>query len=81
MASLKPAARQARLAGDISIGENLAIVFASQRPAKLEEFKNAIHELAIQDGLATAQAIDWDKLIAFIEKLIPIIIQLIGIFK
>jgi len=73
------AARRARQSGDISMGQHLAIIFAAQRPAKLEELKNAVHELAIEDGLATVQAIDWDKFLAFLEKLIPMIITLIGL--
>ena len=79
--ALLESARIARRSGEIGIGQHLAIIAAAQRPQKLEEMKAAVHELAIEDGLATAQAIDWNQLIGFLEKLIPVIIQLIGLFK
>lgn len=79
--ALLESARIARRSGEIGIGQHLAIIAAAQRPQKLEEMKTAVHELAIEDGLATAQAIDWNQLIGFLEKLIPVIIQLIGLFK
>jgi hypothetical protein len=56
----------------------LAVIAIAQRPAKLEEMKGSVHELAIEDGLATATAIDWMKLIEFIVRVLP---ELIAIFK
>lgn len=78
---LLEAARLQRRSGDISIGQHLAIIRASRDIKELERLKADVHELAVEDGIATVQAIDWDKLLGFIEKLIPIIIQLIGAFK
>lgn len=76
--NLLEAARQARRSGDISVFQHLAIISASRNPKTLEKLKGDVHELAIEDGMATIQAIDWDKLLAFIEKLLPIILKLIG---
>jgi hypothetical protein len=39
-----------------------------------------VHENAIQEGLATTQAPDWNAIIDFIERLVPLIIQLIDLF-
>lgn len=76
--NLLEAARLARRSGDISIFQHLAIISASRNLKTLERLKGDVHELAIEDGMATIQAIDWDKLLAFIEKLLPIILKLIG---
>lgn len=76
--ALLESARQARRSGEISLGQHLAVIAIAQRPAKLEEMKGSVHELAIEDGLATATAIDWMKLIEFIVRVLP---ELIAIFK
>ena len=76
--NLLEAARLARRSGDISIFQHLAIISASRNLKTLEKLKGDVHELAIEDGMASIQAIDWDKLLAFIEKLLPIILKLIG---
>lgn len=78
--SLMQAASNARKSGEISLKQYFAIAAASRNPARLEEFKQAAHETAIEEGVATVQAVDWDKLIGFLEKLIPLIVQLIGLF-
>lgn len=78
---LLAAAQKARDAGDITSAQYLLLSFASRSPRVLEQIQGAVHEQAIEEGLATAQAIDWDALINFIEKLIPIIIQLIDLFS
>ena len=78
--SLLAAAKQAREAGDITPAQYFLLSAASRNPNTLDKMQAAVHEAAIEEGLATAQAIDWDALIGFIEKLIPIIIQLIGLF-
>jgi hypothetical protein len=72
------AARQARRSGEISAGQHLAAIAIAQRPAKLEAMKVSVHELAVEDGVATVTAIDWMKLIEFILKILP---ELISIFK
>lgn len=76
--NLLEAARLARRSGDISMFQHLSIIRASRNMKELERLKGDIHELAIEDGMATIQAIDWDKLLSFIEKLLPIILKLIG---
>lgn len=76
--NLLEAARLARRSGDISIFQHLAIIRVSRNVKELERLKGDIHELAIEDGMATIQAIDWDNLLSFIEKLLPIILKLIG---
>lgn len=79
--TLLAAARQARQAGDITAAQFFMLSAASRNPAALDKMQAAVHEAAIEEGLATAQAIDWDSLLDFIEKLIPIIIQLIDLFS
>lgn len=76
--ALLESARQARRSGEISLGQHLAVIAIAQRPAKLEEMKGSVHELAIEDGLATATSVDWMKLIEFIIRVLP---ELIAIFK
>jgi len=79
--TLIAAARKAREAGDITPAQFFLLSAASRNPIALDKMQAAVHEAAIEDGLATPQAIDWDNLLSFIEKLIPIIIQLIGLFS
>ncbi len=79
--ALLAAARQARESGEITAIQFFMLSAASRNPNVLDKMQAAVHEAAIEEGLATAQAIDWDALISFIEKLIPIIIQLIDLFS
>lgn len=78
--SLLAAGRKARDSGQITGLEFFLLSAASRNPATLEKMQAAVHEAAIEEGLATTQAIDWNSLIEFIEKLIPIIIKLIELF-
>jgi hypothetical protein len=78
--SLIAAARKARDSGQITGLEFFLLSAASRNPATLEKMQAAVHEAAIEEGLATTQAIDWNQLIEFIEKLIPVIIKLIELF-
>jgi hypothetical protein len=78
--SLLAAGRKARDSGQITGLEFFLLSAASRNPTTLEKMQAAVHEAAIEEGLATTQAIDWDSLIEFIEKLIPIIIKLIELF-
>lgn len=78
--ALLESAKKARQDGEISFGQYFSIVVASRNPAKLEAIKNAVHETAIEEGMATATAIDWDKLGDFLVKIVPLIIQIIGAF-
>ena len=74
------AARQAKDKGTITSFQLATLSVLARTPATFEKIQLVIHETAIEEGLATATAIDWNALIAFIEKLIPLIIQLIGLF-
>ena len=79
--SLMAAAKAARENGEISVAQYFKIAAMSRVPRVAENLKAAIHEAAIEEGIATAESIDWDAIIAFIEKLIPLIIQLIDLFS
>jgi len=79
--ALIDAARKARDCGDITSLEFFLLSAASRNSRTLEKIQQAVHEAAIEEGLATTQSIDWDALIEFIEKLIPIIIKLIDLFS
>lgn len=72
--------RQARANGQITAFEFATLAVAARSPAALDKIQQVVHETAIQEGLATATAIDWDGLIGFLEKLIPLIIKIIGLF-
>ena len=74
------AVRQARDDGKINALQHGRLVIASLRPRELANIQAWMHENAIQEGLATAQAPDWGAIIDFIERLIPLIIQLIDLF-
>lgn len=78
---LLDAARTARQSGDITDGQYYRLVAMSLRPASLDKIKDFVAASAVEDGLASTTAIDWDALLEFIEKLIPIIIQLIDLFS
>lgn len=77
---LMQAARNARADGKITSFQLAAFSLLSRNPASMDKIQAVIHETAISEGLATATAINWEQLIKFIEKLIPLIIQLIGLF-
>lgn len=73
--------RAAKQSGSISDLDYLRLVTMSLRPASLDKIRETVQETAIQEGLATATAINWDGLIEFMEKLIPLIIKLIDLFS
>jgi len=79
--ALLDAGRKARDCGDITSLEFFMLSASSRNPRTLEKMQAAVHEAAIEEGLATTQAINWDALIEFIEKLIPIVIKLIDLFS
>ena len=85
--TLLKAARNARRAGKISLGEFLAIRHRSNDDAFLADASDLICEEACADNLLKMNsagafgAIDWNALLAFIEKLIPLILQLIKLFN
>lgn len=78
--ALMKAAGNAHRNGEVTILQYFAVARSSLNPTKLAEMQQSIHEAAVQEGLATVTAIDWDSLIAFIEKLLPIILKLIDLF-
>jgi hypothetical protein len=77
--SLMKAVGNAHRNGDITILQYFAISRSSLNPAKLAEIQEAVRESAVQEGLVSGAAIDWDGLISFIERLLPIIIKLIDL--
>ncbi len=84
------AARQARKAGTITRGQQTKVQVAMLSPA----FRKHAEDLAViqmafsgsdevpmtEAGFVDRAAIDWDGLILFLEKLIPLILQLLEIF-
>lgn len=75
------AVKEARDKGEISAFQHGRLIVASLRPRELANIQAWVHENAIQEGLATTQAPDWDAIIDFIERLIPLIMQLIDLFS
>jgi hypothetical protein len=76
---LKAASNQRR-AGNISIEDYLVIARSARNPAKLQELRDALQDAAVEEGLATATAINWEGIADFIERLLPIILKLIELF-
>lgn len=76
--NLLKAAKAARKSGTISFGDHLLVVATCLRPAKLAEWMEVSNAMAVEEGLATTQAIDWNALFAFLEKLLPLLISLFG---
>jgi len=76
--------------GELKRGQLMRLRIAMLSPA----FRNSAEELAITqmvfsgaegvpmsaDGVVEKADIDWDKLLEFLEKLVPIILQIISIF-
>ena len=79
--SLMAAAKASREKGEISVAEYFKIAAMSRIPKVRDNLEAAVHEAAIEEGIATTQAPDWDAIIGFIEKLIPLIIQLLDLFS
>lgn len=79
--ALMQAAKAAREKGEITTAQYFKIAAMSRVPKVLANLEASMHEAAIEEGLATTAAVDWDAIIEFIEKLIPLIIQLIDLFS
>lgn len=86
--SLIKAIQSARKNGSITFREALSLRVACLSPAFVKEAQRvAIVQMAYSsqgdavpyndDGTVAVANIDWDKLLAFLEKLLPIILQLI----
>jgi len=79
--SLMAAAKQAVADEKITQDQYDALNFAIKFPGVAQKIEAALHETAIENGLASPQAIDWDQLADFIERMIPIILKLIDLFS
>ena len=79
--SLLQAAREARKAGDIDARQHFLIFAASCNPRTLDRIRATVQEAAVEEGLVQANTqVDWDAIIDFITKLIPLIVQIIELF-
>lgn len=78
--SLMEAAREAHDRGLITDEQLGELRIKSLRPKVLAGMQTFVHETAMDEGLASAQAPDWGAIIDFIERLIPLIIKLIDLF-
>lgn len=79
--NLLAAAKQAVENQKITEDQFEALKFAIKFPGVAQKLEAALQETAIENGLATTQAIDWDQLADFIERMIPIILKLIDLFN
>lgn len=87
--ALLKAADSAAKAGEIKRADVVRLRVASLSPAFLQQAERlAVVQMAfsgdevptLDDGRIDVAKIDWDALLAFLEKLIPIILQLIDMF-
>jgi hypothetical protein len=78
--SLKKATQNQVAQGKITSAQAMILNGLTFFPNKCDEMMAAIQDAAVDEGLATTQAIDWDGLIGFIERIMPIILQLIQLF-
>ena len=78
------AADSARRSGDLRWMQHKRIKAAVRNPRKLAEIYAGVVDDALAAGeiaaSAEADGFDWDSLLAFIERLLPFILQLISIF-
>jgi hypothetical protein len=83
-ATVMKAARNARKARDIGLFQLMWLQGAINRPRTLQKIYGGVIDKGIESGLmmadAEADGFDWDSLLAFIERLLPLILQLIAIF-
>jgi hypothetical protein len=67
---------------DVSVRDKMRLRMAVRfNPQRIAEI---VHEEALIDGCCSTEdlaAVDWDALLAFIEKLIPLILQIISLFS
>jgi len=80
--ALLAAVEAAYSAGDISLQDARRIRLASAFPRLCRALESAIHETATAETAVESLAtIDWAKLLDFIKQLIPLILELIKLFK
>jgi hypothetical protein len=78
------AAKQARADRQIGLIQYWRIKAAANNPRQLPRIYAGVIDEGIAagviDGDASADGFDWDQLLAFIERLIPVILKLIALF-
>lgn len=81
--SLLKSAADAFESGEISRQDLRRIRLASAFPRLCSSIEKAVSETAHQEGMVAdaVGAIDWAKLLDFIKQLIPLILELIKLFK
>lgn len=67
--------------GKITQDQYDALSLAIKIPGVASKIEAALQETAVENGLAGTQAIDWNQLADFIERMIPIILKLIELFS
>lgn len=87
LGTLRTATRNAWKNGAISRFDMMRINIAARiRPEIIEEFQSAIIDLAIDAGLMQGPedindaSFDWNAFLEFMEKFIPMLLQIIAIF-
>lgn len=83
--SVCSAAAAARKNREIGLIQMWRINAATRNPRQLAKIYAGVCDEAMQAGLFASEddeyGIDWSSLLAFIEKLLPLILQLISIFS
>ncbi len=78
------AAQQARAKRDIGLIQFWRIKAAANNPRQVQRIYAGVIDEGIAagviDGDAAADGFDWEQLLAFIERLIPVILKLIALF-
>ena len=84
-AAVREAARQARVDRRIGLIQHWRINAATRNPRQLQRIYAGVIDESIAAGVATADqsadGFDWTNLISFIERLLPLILQLISLFS
>lgn len=76
--ALLTAAEQSVKSGEITRVELFKLRIATANPAALKKIHQCCTEQVVADGKAKLlENIDWEKLLAFIKELLPIILELI----
>ena len=85
LASVEKAAMAARRNREIGAIQHWRIQAALRRPRTAARIYAGVVDEALAagqvDGLADTDGFDWDSILAFIEKLLPLILKIISIFS